>query len=66
MATIVKYKPSKSRLCLFDGYPCHRPPSPLDGDFQCGEVFFSSDDKEEIIRPRCPRCPGSGFVQAEK
>jgi len=49
----------KVRLCPFDQMPCCRPPSPIDGDFQCGGMYYCVDfnrpeDEVEIVPP-CPR-----------
>ena len=45
------------RKCLFDGYPCERRPSPIDGDRECfGSSSFGSDI-DVVIVPPCGRYP---------
>jgi hypothetical protein len=49
----------KVRLCPCDRKPWCRPPSPLDGDFDCGDEIVSGfgleEGKEIELRPFCER-----------
>jgi len=60
-------------VCPFDGKPCSRPVSPLDGDLQCGgqwamvmdenvagadSVTFVPEFVEVEVMPVCPRFKG--------
>ena len=54
-------KYGSARSCPFDGFPCERSPSPIDGDPQCGGIssFDSSakNGEEEVILQPCYRSP---------
>ena len=45
------------RKCIFDNYPCERKPSPIDGDMQCGGIFYDRGEGEVVLVPPCPRFP---------
>ena len=52
-------KYGSERKCFFDEFPCERKPSPIDGDRECGGVFYfdlltKNGEEEEIASP-CSR-----------
>ena len=52
----------KVRLCPFDKKSCSRPPSPIDGDFECGGIFGGDSDGNKVIfQESCLRLKGVNF-----